>query len=742
MGAVTSLNLLQNNIPEEQAKDLLTIMSAREEKLKHLCGMIGEKDELDFSNKKYLDVGDVMLLANGINKNNAKQLHVKLSNNRLKIKAHLHIADMLKRKDKTCLERLDYSGNDMSIASGAQAFADGLKDHTALLSLNLSKNRIGSQGAKAIAGALKVCVSIVPTHISLRPKLSQQPTRRIPQRIHTSRTVRLYVYRPSILRCCAPYIQFSHSLTLKTALAYPQACGALTELDASHNIMFGGTKQIHKSGIKAWAEAIKTHLSLTDLNISSNFIDAKDVEILGPAVRDNTVLLILVLKDNRLLTAEAGKALSEMVAANTTLEKLDVSKNGWEVDGKVDGRVDGPGFAKRFSVGLAENQSLSSLHIGLNTIPEEEMMRVIDIAMRKDSMKFICEVPIKDKTFTTLDLSGKNLGVQGARVVDHYLRGAQVATLNMSKNMLLTKEGGKVIRNLLKDNTVLKDLDVSKIHMEDSKDQDVPGFAKEIAEGLSMNNGVLRLNLCENRMATKDAGQALENVLKANTTLKELDVSSNQFDGADGPGFAQGVFRGIAQNRTLTSLDVSNNNLGDLVLPGGWVHDPHCFGLNLHGYTHTADGTHAKFRPGKPEGVIAVIDALLSSSLSSVNLLENNISIKDAHTLANILKDETTNIKSLCGNKGDETKLDMGRPCSCRGSACQRRVFKKTDIDGAIMLAAEIANNEVLEELSFGNNGGDHVYTIKTDMSKANLSGMGLGVSGAIMLSAFIPKCT
>jgi hypothetical protein len=156
------------------------------------------------------------------------------------------------------------------------------------------------------------------------------------------------------------------------------------------------------------------------------------------------------------------------------------------------------------------------------------------------------------------------------------------------------------------------------------------------------------------------------------------------------------------------------------------VHDPHCFGLNLHGYTHTADGTRAKFKPGKPEGVIAVIEALPSSSLSSVNLLGNNISINDAHTLANILKDEHTTIKSLCGNKGDETKLDMGS--------------KKKDVGGAIMLAAEIANNEVLEELSFGNN-GDHV-TIKKDTSEANLSGIGLGVSGAIMLSAFLPKCT
>jgi hypothetical protein len=77
----------------------------------------------------------------------------------------------------------------------------------------------------------------------------------------------------------------------------------------------------------------------------------------------------------------------------------------------------------------------------MNAIPEKEMKEIIVIAMSKDSMKLLCEVPIKDKTLTELDVSGngatlteldengtkmiasgKSLGTEGALVVAEYLR--------------------------------------------------------------------------------------------------------------------------------------------------------------------------------------------------------------------------------------------------------------------------------------------------------------------------------
>jgi Ran GTPase-activating protein (RanGAP) involved in mRNA processing and transport len=75
--------------------------------------------------------------------------------------------------------------------------------------------------------------------------------------------------------------------------------------------------------------------------------------------------------------------------------------------------------------------------------------------------------------------------------------------------------------------------------------------------------------------------------------------------------------------------------------------------------------------------------------MSSMNLLQNGISIDQALVLASILKTHAI-LKSLCGNNGDETELDMSG----------------MDISAAeaTMLASEIAGNGALSVLSLKNN--------------------------------------
>jgi hypothetical protein len=68
-------------------------------------------------------------------------------------------------------------------------------------------------------------------------------------------------------------------------------------------------------------------------------------------------------------------------------------------------------------------RALTSLNVGGNDIPEKEMREITTIAMRMDSMQILCEVPFKDKTLTELDVSGKDLGTEGAFVVAEYLDG-------------------------------------------------------------------------------------------------------------------------------------------------------------------------------------------------------------------------------------------------------------------------------------------------------------------------------
>ena len=340
---------------------------------------------------------------------------------------------------------------------------------------------------------------------------------------------------------------------------------------------------------------------------------------------------------------------------------------------------------------------------------------------------------------------------------DNSANGALVKLL-MAKNNLGTKEAGEALGQALANNSVLKELDVSDNHVYKSDGGDAVGFANGLADGVKNNGALVKLTMAKNRMATKEAGEALGEMLKHNTVLKELDVSENAeyFLGCnyDGPGFAKGIAVGVSANGALTSLNISSNSIGLLTPPDGWSNQY----SDQSGQWRHIDGREQREPPAgsKPEGVIALADGIknngamvtanimgnkigkeqlsklqaimndhptlvslcgiadnateanLSSlgmdaddaavladelpakgALVSANLLNNNIGAEQAQKLATILKEHAT-LKSLCGNKGDETELDMSG--------------KKMGPDGAIMLAPEIVANGTLALLNISNN--------------------------------------
>jgi hypothetical protein len=109
-----------------------------------------------------------------------------------------------------------------------------------------------------------------------------------------------------------------------------------------------------------------------------------------------------------------------------------------------------------------------------------------------------------------------------------------------------------------------------------------------------------------------------------------------------------------------------------------------------------------------------------------VNVLFNDIGTEQAQALGNVLKEHAT-LKSLCGNKGNETELDMsGNPC------------KRLGAEGAIMLAPEIADNGTISTLTFGDK---QAVTMTTEMTEANFSEK-LYSCEAQIVAAFLPKCT
>jgi hypothetical protein len=109
----------------------------------------------------------------------------------------------------------------------------------------------------------------------------------------------------------------------------------------------------------------------------------------------------LVLKDNRLLTAEAGKVLSDMLAANTVLKVLDLSSNNWMKYGHMgDLMGDGPGFAKELAVGISDNGALLMFTFSGDDSSEPVTM---------------------ETTMTEADFSGKELGASGGMMIAAFL---------------------------------------------------------------------------------------------------------------------------------------------------------------------------------------------------------------------------------------------------------------------------------------------------------------------------------
>jgi Ran GTPase-activating protein (RanGAP) involved in mRNA processing and transport len=250
-----------------------------------------------------------------------------------------------------------------------------------------------------------------------------------------------------------------------------------------------------------------------------------------------------------------------------------------------------------------------------------------------------------------------------------------------------------------------------------------------------------RLDISKNKLFHQDgapAGKALGGMLAVNSTLQELDVSDNAEwpSSKGGSTFAQALSVGISDNGSLTQFDISSNSIcakGGKVLAEALKGNQAITELNI---TDNKLGLDRRSY-GDMSGVLAVANAISDmEAILSVNFLQNNIDIGQAGALASMLKGHPT-LKSLCGNKGGETELDMSS--------------KKLDASDAIMLATEIVGNGALTKLNIstnrigehyarnGNTDGAQALSAaikgKTSLKELNLSSNGFKGGGAKLLA-------
>ena len=94
----------------------------------------------------------------------------------------------------------------------------------------------------------------------------------------------------------------------------------------------------------------------------------------------------------------------------------------------------------------------------------------------------------------------------------------------------------------------------------------------------------------------------------------------------------------------MTSLNLSGNDLGELVLPDGWTEDYDSDDEEV--YKHT-DGREQKEHPGRPEGVIAIANAIPTmGALAKLDISNNDIP-----------GDQQANLKGICASKSIDLTL-------------------------------------------------------------------------------------
>jgi hypothetical protein len=160
-----------------------------------------------------------------------------------------------------------------------------------------------------------------------------------------------------------------------------------------------------------------------------------------------------------------------------------------------------------------------------------------------------------------------------------------------------------------------------------------------------------------------------------------------------------------SDNRALTSLNLSANKLGETVVPEGWSHGYHGDYSGSKSWKHT-DGRRQNEKPGKPEGIIAIANAIKDMrALSKLVMRRNNIyGAEAAKAFATMLTQNTV-----------LRELDLSSQKVGSGGGALDAAFAKE-------FAVGIRDNRAMTSL--------------------NLASNVLGVEGARIIAASVPKCT
>lgn len=513
---INELDLSHNQLENTGVKELISALISKENiqaletKSPSECYVIKEilrhnnnrysLTKLDLSSNNF-DFSGAQLLGTGLGKLDGLQ-HLTLSKNNIGDAGLSDIAEGL--KDNYSLQALELSNIQCSI-KGIQKLAETIRDKESLIALDLSENHIGLDGIRVLSEAVE--------HKKAIQKLNLAGNN------------------------CVPNLRFD-------ILAKLAKISNLKVLNFANNL-------IGDNGLTILVDALKTHVSITYLDLSGNSISNADG--LFSLLKHYKILTHLILSNNQISNLQL---LSESLVSSTKLTYLDLKKNPLDIRD-----VDHLFRTLSHCTVPLEHLALS----GINLSRREQDQLII-----KDSLRFLIST---SEHLEYLGLSECNIDDTLAKVIfDELEFNSKLKILDLSHNKITISDASIILgksASLLEDevkintgfityNDKLQALNLAHNNIQDTGGKALIRALKSRAEELKARearNAVLSLDLdlSHNNLAQ-------EFITKLSYELPTLHITSLKLAGNDfGVQAANQLINAVAGNAHIIHLDLHDS---------------------------------------------------------------------------------------------------------------------------------------------------------------------------------------
>ena len=329
----TIITGLKQNIPLK----ILILRKIGNEKAKALAGVLEENTTLttlDLNDNNIYDKGSIAVLAEAIGKNKTLTT-LYFGHNIFGNKGVIALAQALKTNKTLTTLNISYNKFDVE---GANALAEALKTNRTMMTLEIEHNNIGDEGTEALVEALKTNNILMTLNLSdntigdkgANALVEVLKTNNILKTLNLgNNTIGDEATKALVDTKLTKLYLYNNNISSEGAIALAEVLGKNKLL---RTLDIGGNYNMGLEGIKAFAKALITNTTLTELNLSDNKISDEGGKALAEALKINTTLTTLIILKN-FISNEGAKAIAEVLKTNTTLTKIDLGENHIGVEG-------------------------------------------------------------------------------------------------------------------------------------------------------------------------------------------------------------------------------------------------------------------------------------------------------------------------------------------------------------------------------------------------------------------------